>query len=101
MPTANTTAARTAPAAKTTEVDESRPSPAEVIDKHTSGFHLPILGRIPLGREQLAFCAGLSVLAVVGVVEWPVVAVIGIGHALTRRHNDGMLAELGEALEEA
>jgi hypothetical protein len=81
--------------------EELELTPPEVIEKHTNGLHLPLLGHVPLARDQVAFCAGLGMLAVIGVIEWPVVAVIGLGHALTRKHHDGTLRELGEALESA
>ncbi|WP_084454238.1 hypothetical protein [Mycobacterium interjectum] len=51
--------------------------------------------------EQLAFYAGVGALAVVGIMEWPVVAVLVVGHALANAQHNKVLQSLGEALEEA
>jgi hypothetical protein len=52
-------------------------------------------------RDQLVFYGGLGLLAVVGVIEWPVVAVVGAGHLLAAKRNNRALREFGEALEQA
>jgi hypothetical protein len=49
----------------------------------------------------LAYYAGLTVLGVVGLLEWPLVAAVGVGHILANNHHSRVMAELGEALEEA
>jgi hypothetical protein len=41
------------------------------------------------------------VLAVFGVLDWPVAAVLGIGHLLAEDHHHRVLAEFGEALGKA
>lgn len=51
--------------------------------------------------EDIAFFAGLSVLAGIGLIEPPVAAVIGIGHVLLHLTRRPGLAALGEILEEA
>jgi hypothetical protein len=53
--------------------------------------------RMP-GLDQLAWLGGLAVLAAAGVVEWPVVAVIGVGHVLAHQHHLRLLRDFGEAL---
>jgi hypothetical protein len=52
-------------------------------------------------RDQLAFYGGLGVLAVAGVIEWPVAAVVGVGHLLAAMRNHRALRDFGEALEQA
>jgi hypothetical protein len=51
--------------------------------------------------DQLAFLAGLGVLVVLEIVEWPVAAAVGVGHALAHSHHGRVLREFGDALEEA
>jgi len=43
-----------------------------------------VAGRMP-SKERLGYYAGLGALAAVGVIEWPVAAVIGVGMAVARR----------------
>jgi len=61
---------------------------------------LPLLGPVTLPpTEELAFLAGVGLLAVVGAVEWPVAVLLGAGHALASRRGNKLLREFGEALE--
>ena len=63
---------------------------------------VPVLGTVTLPcRDQLVFFSGLGLLAVVGMIEWPVAAVVGAGHLLAARRNNRALREFGEALEQA
>ncbi|MDN3353602.1 hypothetical protein [Actinomadura sp. DC4] len=63
---------------------------------------VPVLGTLTLPRrDQLVFFGGLGLLAVVGVIEWPVAAVVGTGHLLAARRNSRTFREVGEALEQA
>jgi hypothetical protein len=65
-------------------------------------LRLPVLGDVDLpGRDAIAFAAGLGVLAALGVIEWPVAALIGAGHYLSRSHQSAILRDFGAALEEA
>ncbi|GAA0941100.1 hypothetical protein GCM10009550_11020 [Actinocorallia libanotica] len=43
-----------------------------------------VSGSLP-PKERLGYYAGLGALAAVGVIEWPVAAVIGVGMAIARR----------------
>ncbi|MDX2826408.1 hypothetical protein PV416_36420, partial [Streptomyces ipomoeae] len=54
-----------------------------------------------LPPEQLAFLAGVGVLAAVEIIEWPVALVLAVGHQLAHSHHGRVLREFGEALEEA
>jgi predicted membrane protein len=51
--------------------------------------------------EHLAFYPGIGVMAVVGIMGWPVVVAVAIGHALVNAQHNKTLHSLGEALEEA
>jgi hypothetical protein len=53
-------------------------------DEHADGgIDLPVVGH--LTYESVGFLVGLGVAAAVGVLEWPVVAAVGIGYALARK----------------
>jgi hypothetical protein len=53
-------------------------------DEHTDrGIDLPVVGHIPY--ESVGFLVGLGVAGAVGILEWPVVAAVGVGYALARR----------------
>lgn len=47
------------------------------------GIDLPVVGH--LTYETVGFLVGLGVAGVVGVLDWPVVAAVGIGYALARK----------------
>ena len=49
----------------------------------------------------MAFYGGIAALALLGVVDWPVALVIGIGHVLADDRRHRLLADFGEALGEA
>jgi hypothetical protein len=51
--------------------------------------------------EHLAFYAGVGAMALFGVMEWPVVAALMVGHTLVSAQHNKVLQSLGEALEEA
>lgn len=51
--------------------------------------------------EELAFFAGLGVLALLEIVEWPVAVVIAVGHTLAHSNRGRVLREFGDALEAA
>ncbi|WP_055494022.1 hypothetical protein [Streptomyces sp. TP-A0356] len=52
-------------------------------------------------KDQLAYFAGLGVLTVLDLIEWPVALAIAVGHELARSHHAKTLREFGEALEAA
>jgi hypothetical protein len=65
-------------------------------------LQLPLVGELTLpSREQVAFIGGVVALAVIGVLEWPVAALLGAGHALATHSHAKMVRAFGEALEEA
>ena len=64
---------------------------------------------VPLGNhrlelppgDQLAYLAGLGLLAALDLIEWPIALAIAVGHELARSHHSKTLREFGDALEQA
>ncbi|MBO0882209.1 MAG: hypothetical protein J2P17_18105 [Mycobacterium sp.] len=52
-------------------------------------------------RPRLAYYGGIAALAAFGFIEFPIAAVITVGHVLAHQHHNKAFAELGEALEQA
>jgi hypothetical protein len=80
------------------------PHAAAAEARHTTRTRIdvPVLGTVDLPPpDELAFLAGIGVLAVVGVIEWPVAVVLGVGHALAGWRRNKLIREFGEALERA
>jgi hypothetical protein len=71
---------------------------------HRNAMHVtvPVLGQVALPpAEQLAYLGGIGALVALGLLEWPVGALLGAGHLLAADRNNKILADFGEALEEA
>jgi hypothetical protein len=65
-------------------------------------LQLPIVGELHLpSPADVAFFGGVAVLAVVGLLEWPVAVLLGLGHGLAMNQHHKVLRAFGEALEEA
>lgn len=78
-----------------------RMAAARATRRNSIGIELPGLGTVRLPPvNELAFLGGIGVLAVAGLVEWPVAAVLVAGHVLTANRNNKVLHDFGEALEE-
>ncbi len=105
----------TAPASKT-DTRETAPSGAPVPITNSHGpraavervlaGHSVILRtdgrRIELPpKDQLAFLAGVGLMAAFDIIEWPVALAIAVGHQLAHSRHGEVLREFGEALEEA
>ena len=52
-------------------------------EQQAAGLDLPVFGHV--AYKSLGFWAGLGVAGAVGVIEWPVVAAVGVGYVLARR----------------
>jgi hypothetical protein len=61
---------------------------------------VPFLGTVTLPRQQLAYLAGVGVLAAVGIIEWPIAGVVAAGSILASDRNNETLHAFGTALEE-
>ena len=53
----------------------------------------------PHSAEHLAWYAGLTLMALFEVIEWPVALVIAVGHELARRARNRAIRELAEGIE--
>lgn len=74
--------------------------PAE--DEHGRQITLPVVGTITMPEcPHLAFYVVLVSMGALGVVEWPVVAIVGVGHLLASQTRFPRLREAGEAVESA
>jgi hypothetical protein len=76
---------------------------AKAIEQEAGHLVLPYgIGpvRVP-SPDRLAFYGGIAALALIGIVDWPVALVIGVGHLLADDHHHKLLADFGEALGEA
>ncbi|WP_433360283.1 hypothetical protein [Streptosporangium sp. CA-115845] len=63
---------------------------------------LPVIGTLTVPpADRLVFYGVLGALGAFGVVEWPLVLVIGIGHYLTEQRFSPFLREAGQAAETA
>lgn len=64
-------------------------------------FDVPVLGDVYLPpADEMVFLGGVGVLAVVGVLEWPVALLLGVGHTLAASRRNKTLRAFGRALEE-
>ena len=50
---------------------------------------------------ELAFLAGVGLIAAAGLIEWPVAGVVAAGHLIAHASHNKTLREFGEALEAA
>jgi hypothetical protein len=74
----------------------------EATRRDATRLTLPVVGAVTLpAKEELAFLAGVGLLAVAEIVEWPVALVLIVGHTLAKRRRDKVLRGFGEALEKA
>jgi hypothetical protein len=72
----------------------------QAVQRNSLYVRLPVLGELNLpAPEQVAFIGGVAVLAVIGVLEWPVAALLVIGHAVATHAHRKTVRALGEALE--
>jgi hypothetical protein len=72
----------------------------QAVRRNSLYLRVPVLGQLTLpAPEQVAFIGGVAVLAAIGVLEWPVAALLGIGHWLATHAHRKTVRALGEALE--
>jgi hypothetical protein len=76
---------------KTTDPAADRMSPTREGVGHV---YLPPL-------DQIAYMGGTVTLALIGIIEWPVAAVLTVGHILANNRHHALLRDFGEALDEA
>lgn len=95
---------RTAKAAPRPPADSGRGHAAarKVHAKEHVTVSLPVVGAVGLPHpQQLAYLAGIGVLAALEIIEWPAALALAVGHALVTQQHSRALEELGDALDEA
>ena len=60
--------------------------------------NIPVVGRVT--AEQLIYYGAVGSLAAIGVLDWPVAAVVVAGHILMQPRRSRVAQEIGRALEE-
>ncbi|WP_018722534.1 hypothetical protein [Salinispora fenicalii] len=74
----------------------------DMIRTFTRRVEVPILGEVAIPPpDKLAYYAGVGLLTLLQVIEWPVALVVTAGHVLADQHLSGLAKGLGEALETA
>ena len=83
-------------------VQRSAKAAAKAVDSEATIVTLPIAGTLHLpSKRSLTYFAALGALAAFGVIEWPIAAVVGIGHLLAQQRGNAILEEFGEGLSDA
>src|SRR3954453_18594725 len=60
----------------------------KAIEKNTVTVIVPALGSVQLpSPDTLAWLGGLTALAVIGLVEWPIAVAVGAGHVLAQQRH--------------
>lgn len=72
------------------------------VRRNSKQVRLPFLGDVTLPASGgLVWYAGVGVLVAAGMVDWPIAAILAVGHLLSENRSNRVLHDLGEALEEA
>ena len=72
------------------------------VERNSTHIDLPVIGAVHLpAKEELVYIGGVTALAAVGLLEWPVAILLGIGHTLSTNRHNKLIREFGEALGEA
>jgi hypothetical protein len=107
MPTAGT-ASTTTPSSPTSTTEgtggtgAAKQAAARTLEQNSIHVDVPGIGRIELPPpDQLAFIGGIATLVVLQIIEWPVAAVLAVGHVLAHNRHHALLRDFGEALDEA
>ena len=75
---------------------------ARTLAQNSIHVEVPGVGRIELPPpDQLVFLGGIAALVVLQIIEWPVAAVLAVGHVLAHNRHHALLRDFGEALDEA
>jgi hypothetical protein len=74
----------------------------QAIEQNSVRLNLPCVGTVRLPPPQhLAWYGGIAAVTALGFLEWPVAAVLAVGHLLAQDHHNRLIHDFGEALEEA
>jgi hypothetical protein len=79
-----------------------REAAASAMAQNEIHFEMPGIGHLHLpSLDQVAFLGGVATLALIEIIEWPVAAVLTVGHILAHNRHHALLRSFGEALDEA
>jgi hypothetical protein len=93
---------RSAHAASPNRSTRGREAAASATAQDVIHVELPGIGHLHLPPlDQVAFLGGIATLALIEVIEWPVAAVLTVGHILAHNRHHALLRSFGEALDEA
>ena len=80
----------------------ARDAVASASAQNSIRMDVPGIGHLHLPPpDQLAFLGGIATLAVLQLIEWPVAAVLTVGHILAHNRHHAVLRDFGEALDKA
>lgn len=72
----------------------------KTVQENSVNVQIDGLGTVRLpALDSLAWIGGLATLAAVGLLDWPVAAVLGVGHVLARQHHLRVLEDFGQAIQ--
>lgn len=72
------------------------------VEAHGTSLTVPSLGAVQLpSKGTLAYFAAVAGLAALGLLDWPVAVVIGVGHLLAQQRGNVLLEEFGDGLSDA
>ncbi len=75
---------------------------AKAVEAHGTSISIFEMGTVQLpSKGTLAYFVGIGALAAFGILEWPVAAVVGIGHLLAQQRGNAVLEEFGQGLSDA
>jgi hypothetical protein len=79
-----------------------REAAASATAQNSIPVEIPGIGRVHMPPlDQIAFMGGIATLALIQIIEWPVAAVLTVGHILAHNRRHALLRDFGEALDEA
>lgn len=80
----------------------AREAAATATAQNSIRVDIPGVGHVDLPPlEHIAFLGGVASLALLQIIEWPVAAVLAVGHVLAHNRHHALLRAFGEALDEA
>jgi len=83
-----------------TPVEHAVLAAEQALRRNSLFLRIPVLGALTLpAPEQVAFIGGVAVVAVIGLLDWPVAVLLVIGHGVATQSHRKMVRALGEALE--
>ncbi len=82
-------------------IGSSADAAAKAVESHGTTLTIPAVGELNLpSKGTLAYFVAIGALAAFGVLEWPVAAIVGVGHLLSQQRGNAILEEFGEGLSD-